>query len=739
MSPTVRLGRGPGQSAATVDSRPADEPRRAPRGQARRDLRRLRRRRQDDDLGRARDGPGGRRAARRGRDDRPGAGGWPTRSASRSWATSRALVDPSGFAGHGIEMRGELWAMMLDAKRTFDELIERLAPDERTRDEVLANRIYQQLSGAVAGSQEFTAVAKLYELDRSGRFDVLVLDTPPSRNALDFLDAPDRLTGFFEGRALSVFLAPTGLAAKVMGRGTGVVFRVLKRVTGVDLLEDLSVFFRALGGLIDGFRERAERREGAARRPGDDVPDRHLARARAGRGGDLLPRQAARGAGCRFGGLIVNRVHAAGAGDTRPRTRSSAELRRAARRRAGGEGRADLRRGAGARRARRARRSSTCCERARRARPGRSSPSSTATCTTSTASSPSTATSSAAVEVTGRRGSAPAGWRASERVGDRAQVGVEVAAEDVAQQRAQVPGSSATSALDAAVGRRAGPATIARSSDAAWATRAVSAARSLRRRAQRRDAAGQAAAAAAPRARAARAARAGGRSAPRPALGALAAQLEAAQRPGELARRAACGARRGCRRRAARPPARRRAARRRRGGRVGPSANGCHGPAAGARPGQRAERDAGRVVEAQRGEQAAQAHARVRQRRRVAGRRLPAQARRARAARRRRRPTGPRRARRGERVAAREREPVGRARPRASRSQAEQRRRRPTVSARPSSSDRLELLVRARRGARGASSKSVESSKTRARKARSAASARSRGVARRARSPRARR
>ena len=90
-----------------------------------------------------------------------------------------ALVAPERLAGHGLEVRGELWAMMLDAKRTFDELIERLAPDERTRDEVLGNRIYQQLSGAVAGSQEFTAVAKLYDLDRSGRFDVLVLDTPP--------------------------------------------------------------------------------------------------------------------------------------------------------------------------------------------------------------------------------------------------------------------------------------------------------------------------------------------------------------------------------------------------------------------------------------------------------------------------------------------------------------------------------------------------------------------------------
>jgi anion-transporting ArsA/GET3 family ATPase len=168
------------------------------------------------------------------------------------------LVEPAVFEAAGVEMKGELWAMMLDAKRTFDEVIERLAPDERTRDEILANRIYQELSNAVAGSQEYTAMSKLYDLDRDHDFDLLVLDTPPSRNALDFLDAPDRLTQFLEGRALQVFLRPTGLATRIVGRGTGVVFSVLKRVTGVDLLQDLSVFFRSLGGLIDGFKERAK-------------------------------------------------------------------------------------------------------------------------------------------------------------------------------------------------------------------------------------------------------------------------------------------------------------------------------------------------------------------------------------------------------------------------------------------------------------------------------------------------
>ena len=218
------------------------------------------------------------------------------------------LVDPARFAGHGLEVRGELWAMMLDAKRTFDELIDRLAPDAQTRDEVLDNRIYQQLSGAVAGSQEFTAVAKLYELDRSGRFDAIVLDTPPSRNALDFLDAPDRLTQFFEGRALRVFLAPTGLAAKVVGRSTSVVFSVLKRLTGVDLLQDLSVFFRALGGLIEGFRERAEGVKALLADPSTSFlvvtsPEREPVEEA------IFFRGKLRDARMPFGGLVVNRVH----------------------------------------------------------------------------------------------------------------------------------------------------------------------------------------------------------------------------------------------------------------------------------------------------------------------------------------------------------------------------------------------------------------------------------------------
>ena len=200
--------------------------------------------------------------------------------------------------------------MMLDAKRTFDEVIERLAPDAATRDEIFGNRIYQQLSSAVAGSQEFTAIAKLFELDQEGDYDLLVLDTPPSRNALDFLDAPGRLTGFFQGRAIRIFLRPAGLGGKIIGRGTGVVFSLLKRVTGVDLLEDLSVFFRSLGGLIDGFTERAERVGALLEDPATTflivTSPQHDPVEEA-----IFFHRKLREAGMPFGGMVVNRVHAA--------------------------------------------------------------------------------------------------------------------------------------------------------------------------------------------------------------------------------------------------------------------------------------------------------------------------------------------------------------------------------------------------------------------------------------------
>jgi anion-transporting ArsA/GET3 family ATPase len=169
------------------------------------------------------------------------------------------LVEPERFADANLEMRGELWAMMLDAKRTFDDLVERHAPDEQTRDRILQNRIYQEISNAMAGSQEYMAMEKLYELHQEGRYDLLVLDTPPTRHALDFIEAPERMTRFIEGKSLQFFLRPGRFGVKMLGRSGGMLFSVLKRVTGIDLLQDLSEFFQSFGDMAEGFSERAQR------------------------------------------------------------------------------------------------------------------------------------------------------------------------------------------------------------------------------------------------------------------------------------------------------------------------------------------------------------------------------------------------------------------------------------------------------------------------------------------------
>ncbi len=219
-------------------------------------------------------------------------------------------IGPQRFADAGLPLGdGELWAMTLDPKRTFDELIEKLAPDDATREQILANRVYRELSDAIAGSQEFTAVAKLHELAQEGDWDLLVLDTPPSRNALDFLDAPDRLAAFFEGRALQTLLRSGGAGLRLIGRGTGLVLGLLKRVTGAELLSDLSDFFRLLGGLLGGFRERAAQVEELLRADGTTFllvtsPEREPIEEA------IYFRRRLGAAGMTLGGAIVNRVHA---------------------------------------------------------------------------------------------------------------------------------------------------------------------------------------------------------------------------------------------------------------------------------------------------------------------------------------------------------------------------------------------------------------------------------------------
>jgi len=166
-------------------------------------------------------------------------------------------VEHGRLAVGGLEIHGELWAMMLDPKQTFDELIERVAPDPTRAEEIKANRVYRELSTAVSGSQEFTAIAKLYDLDQEHEFDLLVLDTPPSRNALDFLEAPQRLNSFLEGRTLKALVRPTSVGMRVLGRGATPLLAALRRVTGVDLLTDVGTFFQLLGDMTNDFSARA--------------------------------------------------------------------------------------------------------------------------------------------------------------------------------------------------------------------------------------------------------------------------------------------------------------------------------------------------------------------------------------------------------------------------------------------------------------------------------------------------
>jgi anion-transporting ArsA/GET3 family ATPase len=217
----------------------------------------------------------------------------------------------------GLRVRGELWAMMLDPKRTFDELIDRIAPDPQRAREIKANRVYRELSTAVSGSQEFTAIAKLYELDRERDFDALVLDTPPSRSALDFLDAPGRLTSFLEGRAIKAFVRPTGVGMRIVGRGVAPLLAALRRVTGVDLLADLSTFFALLGDMTEDFSRRADAVERMLRAP-ETAFLLVTTSQRAPIDEAIWFRRTLEHSGFPFAGVVVNRVHHDMLGDAEP-------------------------------------------------------------------------------------------------------------------------------------------------------------------------------------------------------------------------------------------------------------------------------------------------------------------------------------------------------------------------------------------------------------------------------------
>ncbi|MET3961649.1 anion-transporting ArsA/GET3 family ATPase [Marmoricola sp. OAE513] len=162
----------------------------------------------------------------------------------------------------GVQGSGSLDAMMLDMKRTFDEVVENQASPEKAQ-QILNNPFYIAVSSSFAGTQEYMAMEKLGQLDKdaraSGRWDLIVVDTPPSRSALDFLDAPERLSSFLDGKFMKLLLAPAKGPAKLMTAGFGLVTKAVTTIIGGQVLTDMQAFVSAFDTLFGGFRQRAQR------------------------------------------------------------------------------------------------------------------------------------------------------------------------------------------------------------------------------------------------------------------------------------------------------------------------------------------------------------------------------------------------------------------------------------------------------------------------------------------------
>jgi anion-transporting ArsA/GET3 family ATPase len=171
-------------------------------------------------------------------------------------------VSAESFAAVNLSPRGELHAMMLDTKSTFDHVVITYAPSRKQAQDILDNRFYRNISATLSGTHEYMAMEKLYELHSEGNYDLIVIDTPPTRNALDFLDAPKRMTDFLDSKVLRWFLLPYMKAGGGLFRIANVAattfLRVVKRIVGAEVLQDTAEFFGSLEGMYDGFKQRAQ-------------------------------------------------------------------------------------------------------------------------------------------------------------------------------------------------------------------------------------------------------------------------------------------------------------------------------------------------------------------------------------------------------------------------------------------------------------------------------------------------
>jgi anion-transporting ArsA/GET3 family ATPase len=165
-------------------------------------------------------------------------------------------VPDEAFRVAGLKPRGQLWAAMLDTKESWDALIRMHAPDRQTRDEILANPLYQNISGRFVQSHDYIAMERLYEIHSESDYDLIVVDTPPTRNALDFLDAPQRMADFFSSRLLRWLIVP--YRSRLVNVATRPFYQIADRILGTEFLADISEFFILFQSMYDGFVERSE-------------------------------------------------------------------------------------------------------------------------------------------------------------------------------------------------------------------------------------------------------------------------------------------------------------------------------------------------------------------------------------------------------------------------------------------------------------------------------------------------
>ena len=182
---------------------------------------------------------------------------------ARRLADALGLVD--GLTGEPQRVRvdsasatGELWAMMLDTPAMFERVVRANAPNAEQADRIVENRFYRNIAGALSGTQEYMASEALHELHGDDRFDLVVVDTPPSRNALDFLDAPGVLARFLDHKLFKLMMMPTRTGFRVLTIATQPILKAIGRVVGSDVLADAVAFFQAFAGMDIGFRQRAE-------------------------------------------------------------------------------------------------------------------------------------------------------------------------------------------------------------------------------------------------------------------------------------------------------------------------------------------------------------------------------------------------------------------------------------------------------------------------------------------------